>query len=290
MPTLIGKEGKMSTVSVIIPCYNSGALIDGAIQSALAQTHHDLEIVVIDDGSSDNLTVNLLNNNHWERTRILRQENMGPAAARNEGIRAANGEFILPLDADDRIDPSYVEKTLAVMHSQPGVGIVYTKALLFGLQQGPWDYLTYSLQAMVINNVISNTALYRKSDWEQVGGYTESMRHGVEDYDFWIKLLSIGIEVHQIDEYLLHYCVQNSSRNVRFSSDQEVVIATYAEIFRNNKDFFAKHADIIYRHRFSLYSEIESLRKPYVKIAKILNKMPWLLALAKSIFSKMSRI
>lgn len=280
----------MRTVSVVIPCFNSGAYIAEAVQSVLEQTYKHIEIIIVDDGSDDELTIGLLKNSQWERTCILRQENMGPAAARNAGIRAANGEFILPLDADDRIESSFVEKAVSVIESKSDVGIVYSQTMLFGRQSGPRDMPCYDIREMVINNVIPCTALFYKNDWSKVGGYSETLRSGLEDYDFWLKLLSIGTGVFQIDEYLFYYRVMESSRSSQFAIDNEIVITTYAEIFRNNKDFFAEHADILYRHRFGLYSEIESLRKPYVKIAKFLNKMPWLLALAKSIFSKMSRI
>lgn len=277
----------VTTVSVIIPCYNSGEFINEAIQSVLDQTCKDLEIIVIDDGSNDNVTINVLNNSRWERTRILRQENMGLPAARNTGIRAAVGEFILPLDADDRIDPSYVEKALAVMHTQPNIGIVYCKAMRFGEIEGPWLLPPFSLQAMVIGNVIFCTALYRKCDWEKVGGYRETMRHGLEDYDFWIKMLSKNIEVYQIDEYLFYYRIQNNSLLKRFLNNEELVISTYAEIFRNNIDFFAQHADIIYRRLFSLSDEIQKLRKFIDMVAKLFSKTPTLRRWVKSIFTYM---
>lgn len=281
---------EMRTVSVVIPCYNAGRYIEETVQSVLEQTYKHIEIIIVDDGSADELTIGLLENSQWERTRILRQNNKGPAAARNAGIRAAEGEYILPLDADDRIESSFVEKAISVIQSNSDVGIVYSQTMLFGRQCGPRDLPCYDIREMAINNIIPCTALFYKRDWAKVGGYSEALISGLEDYDFWLKLLSIGIGVFQIDEYLFHYRVMESSRSSQFAVDNEIVIATYAEIFRNNKDFFAEHANILYRHRFGLYSEIESLRKPYVKVAKLLNKMPWLLALAKSIFSKMSRI
>lgn len=276
----------MTTVSVIIPCYNSGAFIDEAVRSALDQTHRDLEIVVIDDGSKDAQTLEVLRNNSWKRTRILRQENMGPAAARNAGIRAAVGKFILPLDADDRIAPTYVEKALAVLRTQPDVGIVYCKAMCFGDYEGPWDIPPYSEQEMVINNCIFCTALFRKSDWEAVGGYRENMRSGLEDYDFWIKMISKGIGVYQIDEYLFYYRIQKISRTTNFCSDNERIIATSAEIFRNNIEFFAQHADVIYRHINDLSSEIRTLRGPLNKIDNLLRQVPTLRKFAKSIYKK----
>jgi len=276
-------------VSVIIPCFNSGKFITKAVESALGQTCNELEVIIIDDGSTDKQTIEVINNSKWERTRILRQEHKGPATARNTGIRVAKGEFVLPLDADDYIDPTYVEKALAGMRAHPEVGIVYCKTMRFGIENGPWELPPYSLDRMVIDNIIICTALYRKSDWEKVDGYTETMRHGVEDYDFWIKLLSKDIGVYRIDEYLFHYRVHKSSRTTNFLGDRESTIAEYAEIFRNNRDFFVKHADIIYRYRFDLHAELEIFRGYFKKIDKYLSKTPRLRALAKYIFLRMGR-
>ena len=198
----------MSRVSVVIPCYDSGATLDEAVQSALAQSWNDLEVVVVDDGSTDPATVALLDGAAWPRTRIIRQANAGPSAARNAGIRLATGEFILPLDADDRIDPTYVAKALAAFSEDPGLGVVYCKATRFGAAQGPWELPDYSLRELVIDNVIFVSGVFRKADWARVGGFDEHLRHGVEDYGFWVKLVNAGCRVRQLDEALFHYRVQ----------------------------------------------------------------------------------
>src|SRR5690348_2571583 len=128
----------VARVSVVIPCFNAGEHLDEAVRSALAQTHADLEVVIMDDGSTDPATRRLLDGAAaWPRTRILRQANAGPSAARNAAIEAATGEFILPLDADDRIEPGYVEQAAAILQSRPEVGIVYCRAMKFGAESGP---------------------------------------------------------------------------------------------------------------------------------------------------------
>ena len=100
----------------------------------------------------------------------------------------AGGEFILPLDADDRFDPTYADKALAVMHQRPDVGIVYCDAMKFGAASGLWSLPAYSVREMVIDNVIFCSSLFRKSDWEAVGGYNENLRHGMEDYEYFALL------------------------------------------------------------------------------------------------------
>src|SRR5690606_41602075 len=98
-------------------------------------------------------------------------------------IGAATGEFILPLDADDRIDPSYVAKAIAILRERPEVGIVYCKAERFGAANGPWELPPYDIRELAIDNVIFVTSLFRRADWERVGGFNEHLRHGVEDYE-----------------------------------------------------------------------------------------------------------
>ncbi len=95
-------------VSVIIPCYNQGAYVKESVDSVLAQTFQDFEILIVDDGSTDAETVGILKDNAWPKTRVIRTENQGLAAARNNGIQEARGVYILPLDADDRIGPDYL--------------------------------------------------------------------------------------------------------------------------------------------------------------------------------------
>ncbi len=274
-------EDEACVVSIVIPCYNAGAFLDETIQSALAQTFEQLEVILVDDGSTDSATMELIARAPWRRTRVLRQENMGPSAARNAGIRVARGEFILPLDADDKIDPTYVAKAVAILKDQPGVGIVYCKAMKFGKESGTWELPAYTLREIVIDNVIFCSALFRKTDWEVVGGYNERLRKGMEDYDFWIKLIHIGKSVHQIDEHLFYYRILDSSRTTGFMSDASVVAATYAEIYRANSDFFANHAAIMFEHRLELYKELSHLRLRYRRVEGLLSRHPWLMKFAR---------
>lgn len=250
----------MRRVSVVIPCLDAGAYLDGAVRSALAQTWADVEVVIVDDGSRDPATLHLLDAADWPRTRVLRQANAGPSAARNRAIREASGEYILPLDADDTIEPTYVEKAVAVLDARPHVGCVYCKAMKFGAESGPWDLPPYTLDRLVVDNVIFVTALFRKLDWQAIGGFNEHLRHGMEDYDFWVRMIASGKDVVQLDEFLFNYRVQEHSRTTRFQGGVDGKVATYAAIFRDNQMFFATHAEAIFRHRFDLYAEVKALR------------------------------
>ncbi len=248
-------------VSIVIPCFNGAEYLRAAVGSALAQTYAAVDIVVIDDGSTDEETLGVLAGLAGPRVQVVQQANGGPAAARNRAIREATGKYILPLDADDTIEPSYVAKAVAVLEAQPQVGCVYCKARKFGDESGPWDLPPYSLYQEAIDNVIFVTALFRKADWEAVGGFDEKLRHGVEDYDFWLKLIASGKDVVQLGEYLFNYRVHGPSRTSGLTSDLATKIAAYAAVFRNNKDFYATHAEFLYRHRFGLEVAVADLRQ-----------------------------
>jgi len=248
----------LKTVSIVIPCYNAGGHLAEAVQSALAQTWPETEVVIVDDGSTDSVTLELLQAS-WPRTRIIHQDNAGPAAARNRAIREATGDYILPLDADDRIEPTYVAKAAAVLDAQSDVGIVYCRATKFGVEQGAWELNDYSPDELALGNVIFASAMFRRADWERLGGFDETLRHGMEDYDFWIRLVHAGWKVVRLDETLFHYRVREQSRTALFEGNREEVVATYAGIFRKNRDFFAEHADSLFRRQFALMKEVAAL-------------------------------
>lgn len=284
------KNTAPSLVSIIIPCYNAGPELNEAVASALEQTHPAIEILVADDGSTRPETLELLRTSRWPRTRIFYKENGGPATARNLAISQAQGRYILPLDADDRIDPTYVEKAVALMDAQENIGIVYCKALKFGAEQGPWHLPAYSLRELVIDNVIFVTSLFRRDDWTRVGGFSESLRLGVEDYDFWIKIVALGREVRQLDETLFHYRVGHVSRTTGFQQDRGAVVKTYADIFRNNLAFYGQHAEYLFEHRLGLYDELLRYRARYGHIENLLTRKPWLLKLARPFARLLKRI
>jgi glycosyltransferase involved in cell wall biosynthesis len=280
----------VSRVSIVIPCFNAGQFIDEAVQSALAQTWPDVEVVVVDDGSTDAATRRLLDEAAWPRTRVLRQANAGPSAARNAAIREATGEFILPLDADDRIDPTYVEKAMAAFAADPGLGVVYCRATRFGAAEGPWQLPDYTLRELVIDNVIFVSAVFRKADWARVGGFGEHLRHGVEDYDFWVRLVNAGCRVLQLDEALFHYRVQAESRTSGFARDRAVVVATYAGIFRDNIDFYARNAEVLFEHRFALAEELARYRARYGWLEAAAARHPRLAGFAAGVLRVLRRV
>ena len=126
----------MVRVSIIITCHNLGAYLQEAVDSALAQNYSDFEVLVVDDGSTDPATVALLDRLVADpRLRVFRNPNQGVAFARNFGIDNAAGEYILPLDADDRILPDYIARAVEVLDAHPEVGFVSCHYRTFGLRE-----------------------------------------------------------------------------------------------------------------------------------------------------------
>ncbi len=123
----------MPKVSVIIPCYNHGKYIDEAVDSILNQTFKDFEIIIVNDGSTDELTNNKLKQYDKPKTFVINKENEGLSVARNTAIKRAVGEYILTLDADDTFEPSFLYRAVYVLDNKPEIGIVTCGLGLMGI-------------------------------------------------------------------------------------------------------------------------------------------------------------
>lgn len=206
-------EQKVSVpkVSVIIPCYNQGQYLKEAVDSVLASTYENIEIIVINDGSTED--VDIIKNFSAPKTKVIHQENQGVCNSRNNAIKAASGKYILPLDADDKIHPEYIEKAVKIHENNEKIGIVYCKAEYFGKKKGEWEVKDYKFPDCLWKNEIFNSAMYKKSDWEAVGGYNPQMKYGNEDWEFWLSLIERGVEVYKISEVLFYYRQGKNTRS-----------------------------------------------------------------------------
>ena len=276
----------MELVSVIMPCYNDGRYIEEAIESVKKQTYQNWELIIIDDGSDDEETIKIIDSIEDDRITILHTEHLKPAGARNHGIEHARGKYILPVDSDDRIDTTYMEKAVKVIESDRNIGVVYCEADLFGEKSGKWDLPKYSFKTMLLDNIVFVTALFYREDWKKLGGFNTNMKAGMEDYDFWLGILSLGKEIYQIPEILFHYRIKPVSRTTGFQSDCTQMQEVYRQIYDNHKDFYlANNEEYAKILRDALIEQIacrmryerifEKVRK-YTKIpvvGKIVNKM-----------------
>lgn len=201
-------------VVVVIPCYRQAHLLPEAVASVAAQTLDDLECVVVDDGSPDDTaatTTRLMREHAW--LRLVRQENAGPAAARNAGIRSSAAPLILPLDADDKLAPTAVEKMVATFDAQPELAIVGSWGREFGERSQLVYTVSLGLRRLLKGNTIMCASMFRRDVHDRTGGYNPNMAGGYEDWDFWISMHEQGGEAHIIEEELLLYRQTGSSRN-----------------------------------------------------------------------------
>ena len=149
-------------VSVIIPCYNQGQYLDEAVDSVINQTFKDFEIIIINDGSTDQFTIKKLKNYTKPKCCVIHSDNQGPSIARNIAIKRSTGEYILPLDADDRIGPNYLEEAVKILDNHNKIGIVYCDAELFGDGNGRTGRILNSLY-LVQQNLLSSPVIYLSS-------------------------------------------------------------------------------------------------------------------------------
>ncbi len=278
-------------VSVIMPCYNDGKYLEASIRSVREQTYSNWELILIDDGSDEPDTLRIIQELEAEEyIRVFRTRHIGVAAARNYGIQRATGTFILPLDADDMIDPTYIEKAIGIMEQDEEIGIVYCYADLFGEASGLWSLPRYSFEEMLRDNIIFISALFYKKDWKAVGGFNTNMVHGMEDYDFWIGLLELGRKVYQIPEVLFHYRIKKKSRTVSLLGDIENTKKMYRQIYENHHEFYNKYKDdYALQLREALIEQIyfrNSLIKANSLYNAIRSKCPLIFAVMKKIMKK----
>src|SRR2546426_6607965 len=181
-------------VSIVIPCYNHGAMLREALASVeQARNTNVVEVIIVDDGSSEAETIQILNEAAEAGHCVVPQPNRGVSAARNAGIRLAKGEFILPLDSDNRLRDIYLNEGLSLLKNNPSIGVIYTDAEYFGERTGRWHVPNFNLLSLIRGNFIDACALYRKKLWEEVGGYDEQMPWmGLEDWDFWLRVACHG--------------------------------------------------------------------------------------------------
>lgn len=232
-------------VSVVTPCRDHGRFLDEAVDSVLAQTLGDVEILVVDDGSTDPFTRQLLDRYDRPRTRVMRTPPRGPSAARNTAIAEARGEYILPLDADDRLRPAFLEKTVARLRDEPRTGIVDTEAERFGDASGPWPRPLFRMPHFLLGNTVAPAALFRRADFARTGGYNPNMSRGWEDFDFWLSLVALGLGVGRVGEVLFDYRVRPGSRSALLTHGDWR--RCYLQVVLNHPGLYASHPLILPR-------------------------------------------
>ncbi|MDI6034174.1 glycosyltransferase family A protein [Flavobacterium sp. LB2P84] len=230
---------KNQLITIIVPCYNQAQYLEEALQSVLDQTYTDWECIIVNDGSPDQ-TEEVAKK--WvdkdSRFKYVYKENGGLSSARNFGIEYTRGEFILPLDADDKISTDYISLAIAAFENDASLKVVYCKAERFGDEVGIWRLQPFSLLDLARDNMIFCSAMYKKADWELVGGYDVNMIYGLEDWEFWIAILKNGGDVKCLDEVGFYYRIKTNSMIKKLDIEKRKYSLDYISI--KHADFFVE--------------------------------------------------
>lgn len=224
------------TITIIIPCYNDFQYIEQSVQSALNQTYPNIEVIVVDDGSNAE-TKTVLKKIEPKISQLITQENQGQSTARNIGIQAAKGEFILVLDSDDYFEPSFCEESVAVFSTDASIKIVTCQATLLFSDDKKELYIPNGgdIKSFMYGNCALGTSMFKKEDWKIVSGYDETMRSGFEDWEFFIRLLKSGGTAFVIQKPLYTYRKREASTTTRANKARYDLLHF---IFTKHKDLY----------------------------------------------------
>lgn len=200
-------------VSIVVTCFDLGAYLQEALDSVpMALPQGSVEVVVVDDGSTDPLTRRVIDGLDRSRYTVLVQANAGLGNARNKGIARSSGEYIIPLDADNRLNEEGLRAAVDLLDRDPDVEIAYGDAMYFGAREGPWKVAGYDFSRLLRKNYIDACACFRRSVWERLNGYDEQMpRMGWEDWDLWLRASVQGMRFQHIGGTFFDYRVREGS-------------------------------------------------------------------------------
>lgn len=226
-------------ISIVVPCYNQAIYLAECLDSVLDQRYRYWECLIVDDGSPDN-TVEIARRYQAkdDRFHYLRKENGGLSSARNHGIRHAQGEYVLPLDADDRIHPDYLAEAMHIFGQNNSPDVVYCEARMFGGANRRWYLPPFSPERLAKDNIIFCSAVIRKSTLEKVGLYDERLIYGKEDWDLWIGIYAAGGRFYRINRVLFYYRIKEKSMIADFRKDGERNFHTHSVILSKHHAFF----------------------------------------------------
>ena len=267
-------------VSIIVPCYNQAHFLGESLQSVLNQTYSNWECIIVNDGSQDN-TKSIADSwcNNDKRFKYLEKTNGGLSSARNAGITISKGEYILPLDADDILHESFLSTLVPELNNDDSLAIVSCYSKFFFKNK---ENIVHELKpigttyhALLFENCLIATSLYRKQCWEDVGGYDETMKKGFEDWEFWLAITKQGWTFKIIEEFLFFYRKQKQSMLIDTLENHRISNMKY--LFKKHEDVYLKHHDRTVDYLLYLLKKNEEtaskLKKSTTyKIAKLLEK------------------
>lgn len=246
-------------VSIVTPYYNTEEFFVETVISLQAQSLQNWEWVIVDDGSTDQESVNRLASfaAEDERIKVIRQTNAGPGAARNTAYRHATGRYICLLDSDDMVEPSYLEKCVWFLDSNPEFAFCNSYSVVFGEQEYLWTTGFERGKAHLLANVGPPISVIRHSAYSDCGGFDESIRFGHEDWDFWLAMAKAGHWGYTIHEYLQWYRKRGNGRYEQIMRSGNVN-AEFEALMHRKYDGLDKHFPTPTRRHPQPYESIET--------------------------------
>jgi glycosyltransferase involved in cell wall biosynthesis len=239
--TRVASNSSTPRVGIVIPCFNQGELLVEAVASVERSVPEPYELIIVNDGSTEPRTLQILDALRSAGYRVIDQENQGLAAARNRGISEMRAPYILPLDADNRLRSGFVEPALEILDREPKIGVVYGDRHDFGMREGTVDVPPFSADRLLPFNYIDACALLRKEVWSACGGYDGAMPSpGWEDWDLWLGAIERGWEFHHHPVEAFDYRIAPQSMSAAIRESEETRRDLYAYVINKHRDLYQR--------------------------------------------------
>lgn len=236
-----------SDISVVITCFNYGAFLAEAVESALTQAGGPPEVIVVDDGSTEAET-HLALEHLPESVTLIRQANAGLSSARNTGLAQARGRYLIVLDADDRLAAGSLQAMRAALEAAPQAGFSYGFARFFGAWEGDLRFPPFDPYKLLYRHIIGSTVLMRREVFESTGGFDPAFS-GYEDWDFWLSVIGLGwrgvsLEVASL-EYRRHGSTMFSAARAAYRTWYRRLRSKHAELYsRSGRQRLAQESNL----------------------------------------------
>lgn len=236
---------KNNDVEVVITSFNQKSMIYEAVHSLCCQTIRPKRIIIVDDGTTDEISVNILKEIETDTNitiplLVVRQSNSGVSAARNAGISKTQAPLVLVLDGDDRLEPSFVEEVSKMLYENPSMIAASSWMHTFGVLDAIVRPTGGGITAFLSRNCCPATHMFRREAWQQCGGYDENMRSGFEDWDYFLNMLEAVPDTYVgiVEKPLINYRTTPASSNIK-SMEKRLELMRY--IIEKHLNIYKEH-------------------------------------------------